>query len=461
MESAEQPSLLACVLRAQAELERVRLQLAGGESAPLGSQANLETEIARHQSGLELQRHSQQEEGRYFARICLTGGPCAGKTTGITHLTERLRERGYQVFVVPEAATLIFGAGAAINLVAYSDPMKVKFQYHLMQLQMMLEDIFYGIASTTGAAKIVLLCDRGVMDGSAYLGPELWAQMLYDYDLNESTLRDRRYDQVVHLSTAADGAEGFYSAGGNAARSESLEEARELDGKLVQAWMQHPHYTLIHNRPFRDFAEKLEGLLLSVCKFLGEPLAPTFHSKFIVANPRGELAGLLEAEGELRPTTFQIEDHIFFAEGGLELKYYRKRKQEESTLFTLCRKVFAEGQLIENKRLISSKEFAAVANLQLPNKHVLRKHRAAFTHRGCFMLLDTMTLEGLTLSVLTVQGSKQGDPPEIPELIRRNIAWEANNGPVELLAELLVRNKASIIGDRRDRLESFVPRVID
>jgi len=45
------------------------------------------------------------------------------------------------------------------------------------------------------------------MDGSAYLEKHLWETLLQDYDLNEKKLRDNRYDLVIHLSTAADGAE--------------------------------------------------------------------------------------------------------------------------------------------------------------------------------------------------------------------------------------------------------------
>lgn len=57
----------------------------------------------------------------------LTGGPCAGKTTAITTIAGRLRENGYTVFIVPEAASMIFGSGGDLNLNNYSDMMKIKF----------------------------------------------------------------------------------------------------------------------------------------------------------------------------------------------------------------------------------------------------------------------------------------------------------------------------------------------
>lgn len=50
-------------------------------------------------------------------------------------------------------------------------------------------------------------------------------------------LRDNRYDQIVHMVTAASGAEKFYQLSNNAVRSESIELARELDGKAAQVHM--------------------------------------------------------------------------------------------------------------------------------------------------------------------------------------------------------------------------------
>ena len=47
-------------------------------------------------------------------------------------------------------------------------------------------------------------------------------------------LRDNRYDQIIHMVTAASGAENFYQLANNTVRSESLEMARDLDGKAAQ-----------------------------------------------------------------------------------------------------------------------------------------------------------------------------------------------------------------------------------
>ena len=49
-------------------------------------------------------------------RLCLTGGPCGGKSEGINMLYNTLKNITVPVFIVPEAATIIGSAGLALDL---------------------------------------------------------------------------------------------------------------------------------------------------------------------------------------------------------------------------------------------------------------------------------------------------------------------------------------------------------
>jgi hypothetical protein len=53
-----------------------------------------------------------------------------------------------------------------------------------------------------------------------------------DLGCNIPMIRDSRYDGIIHMVTAAEGAEKFYASLNNEARYESIEEAREKDHKL-------------------------------------------------------------------------------------------------------------------------------------------------------------------------------------------------------------------------------------
>ena len=60
-------------------------------------------------------------------------------------------------------------------------------------------------------------------------------------------LRDNRYDQIIHLITAANGAEQFYTLDNNITRTETIEVAREIDEKCSKAWIGHPCMDVIGN----------------------------------------------------------------------------------------------------------------------------------------------------------------------------------------------------------------------
>ena len=116
----------------------------------------------------------------------------------------------------------------------------------MMRTQMVLEDIFLDIALNS-ELKCVLVCDRGVMDGCAYTDDNVWQALLDETAWNTIGLTDRRYEAVIHMVTAADGAPEFYTGENNEARYETKEQACALDKKLINAWVGHPHFSIIAN----------------------------------------------------------------------------------------------------------------------------------------------------------------------------------------------------------------------
>ena len=84
-------------------------------------------------------------------------------------------------------------------------------------------------------------------------------------------MRDRRYEAVVHLVTAADGAEQFYTSANNEARYETVEEAVALDRKLINSWVGHPHFTIVDNLDPNGFQAKIDRSLDAVFKTIGLP----------------------------------------------------------------------------------------------------------------------------------------------------------------------------------------------
>jgi hypothetical protein len=71
--------------------------------------------------------------------------------------------------------------------------------------------------------------------------------------LNTVILRDRRYDAVIHMVTAADGASEFYNLDNPSRYEKDLETAKEVDQHLRNAWHAHPYWILIENKGSNSF----------------------------------------------------------------------------------------------------------------------------------------------------------------------------------------------------------------
>lgn len=252
------------------------------EDLTTASSPQLLAENARLKRRLEQLEAAQRASGLLVAppiyRIVLTGGPCAGKTSALAVMRERLEVAGWRVFNVPEAATLLFHNGARFHDFARKGEVGiVEFQAALAQLQMKLEKTFHEMA-VVGGERAVLLCDRGMQDGKAYCAPESWPFVLNAIGSSEAHLRDRHYDAVIHLVTAARGAEEFYTLaqaeGGPAsasARTESAEEARAQDERTMKAWVGHEHFYVIDNST--SFQQKMQRAADRIFKVIGEPVA--------------------------------------------------------------------------------------------------------------------------------------------------------------------------------------------
>jgi hypothetical protein len=80
----------------------------------------------------------------------------------MAYCSELLRERGFRIYIVPEAATCIALGGGMINVSLLNSEQLISFQSSLMKMQMNFEDRFAEIANNQESEQpAVLLCDRG------------------------------------------------------------------------------------------------------------------------------------------------------------------------------------------------------------------------------------------------------------------------------------------------------------
>lgn len=143
--------------------------------------------------------------------MCVTGGPCSGVTTAIASLSSVLTKHSFKVFTVPDADQIISKGGASLKNFKLPFYQKVRFLIHNMQMQMDLEDTFVDMAQDCDCPSIII-CEGGIMDFKAYIETnKTWQAVLGETGWSNLTLRDMRYDSVIHLVTAAEGASDFFT----------------------------------------------------------------------------------------------------------------------------------------------------------------------------------------------------------------------------------------------------------
>ena len=210
------------------------------------------------------------DNGRKVIRIVITGGPCGGKTTSMKHLLEELNKeeyrKDYAVLVMPETATQLIGCGIA----PWNCESPYSYQVLQMKLQMCKEEV-YAVAAEEISKKedksVIILYDRGMMDNKAYLSDEDFIIIMEEMGLSETECLSW-YDAVFHLTTAAKGAEAFYTCENNTTRTETPEEAAARDDHSLHAWEDHPNHIVFDNSG--SFQDKLDLLLAELRRFLKE-----------------------------------------------------------------------------------------------------------------------------------------------------------------------------------------------
>lgn len=202
--------------------------------------------------------------GNLIAKIALTGGPCAGKTTTISRIEEHLNDLGYHVLTLNECATETIRSG--IRPFGNNSVGVYEFENEILNLQLYKEKRFKDFLKYySDDTKVVILCDRGSVDVCAYLGRDNYLRMLDENNLkNEDLLNE--YDLVIHMITVAADMENRYSNSNNKARFEDSQEAIDVDNNIKEAWSDHKNLKVV------PVCEYLEDKIELAIKYVDEVL---------------------------------------------------------------------------------------------------------------------------------------------------------------------------------------------
>ena len=347
---------------------------------------------------------------KQIKRIVLTGGPCAGKTTALVRIVEYFSNYGYKVFTIPEVPTLYSQGGW--NYLTPNRQLYYEGERAILETQLALEDMFSRLAEVCTKPTLIV-CDRGTLDISAYMTPEMWEEITAKAGTDSNRLRER-YDAVLHLVSAADGAEKYYTTATNATRYEQMNEeglriARELDKKVVKAWSKHPHLRVINNND--DFNAKLNRVIKEIAHVLGLPQPIEEERKYIV-----EIVG--EIPESIGFTESDITQTYLVAEPGTEMRLRRRDWQGKVVNILTTKKKISETDQLETERQVDNNLYESLVKQADPYRQTIRKKRRSFIWKGQFFELDTFLQPVENLTILETNGIKNHEDVKFPPFLR-------------------------------------------
>eukprot|EP01064_Diplonema_japonicum_P039550 TRINITY_DN9944_c0_g1_i1.p1 TRINITY_DN9944_c0_g1~~TRINITY_DN9944_c0_g1_i1.p1 ORF type:complete len:526 (+),score=99.73 TRINITY_DN9944_c0_g1_i1:34-1578(+) len=342
---------------------------------------NMKQRLAEVKLQTLLQTFSSESEHPAY-KVVLTGGPCAGKSSGMVKLRGLLEQNDFNVFCVPEAATILIDGGGVACFTADNDDALFRFQLALLETQLALEDAFQALAKVCNK-KAVLLCDRGSMDGRAFCTEAIWNRILKEGEWSTSELRDSRYDLVLHLVTAAQGAEEFYACDNNTARTESPEQAREQDAKLLAMWTGFPMLRVIDNST--SFNDKLKRCVQPILDLVGIGNKSGAHRRYSIADPPSAASIPL-------PTT-QSESTIHVLSGSkpnntISIVHRRDGKASTYTYRTVRKK---KDEIFKVERPLSHKAYQSLLDQVDHKVPCVKKNNITFIYECQYFELGVVT----------------------------------------------------------------------
>jgi CYTH domain-containing protein len=306
-----------------------------------------------------------------------------------------LQKLGYRVLVVPEVATKLIGGG-----ISPKDP---KLGFPAFQ-RLVVTDLVHQEATFLAAArhfaaageKVVVLPDRGGIEGVAYLGGDEpgFAAMVKEFGWQPGDLCEGRYHAGIHLVTAAIGAEKHYSLR-NKARYETPEEAIAIDGLLARSWLRHPHLRVIDNRT--DFPTKLKRMLDEIKAVLGEPMPLETEDKYLVRVDMDALVGM-------SARSLIVQDYLSAVDGQ---PLTRIRKRESADGYVVYYET-QKGELIgrsrtETERAVNKRRYEQLLETRDPCAATVVKDRYCFLYEGRFFELDRFRQPIVGLTFLEIE----------------------------------------------------------
>ena len=202
----------------------------------------------------------------------------------------------------------------------------------------------------------------------------------------------------LHLVSAADGAEQYYTVATNAnryeqANEEGLKLARDLDKKVNRAWTGHPHLRVINNHD--DFDTKIHRVLKEISNVLEEVT--------------GQLPECIESE---------ITQTYLVADPDCEVRLRRRDWGGEVVNVHKTKKRISATEVLETERQVSNALYESLLQQADPYRSTIRKTRRSFIWKGQYFEIDFFHTPVSNLTILETKGVAEQENVNFPPFIK-------------------------------------------
>ncbi len=313
-------------------------------------------------------------------KIVITGGPSAGKSSGMDTVKKEFAKLGYAVIVVPETASeLIIGGITPVNC-----ENNLAFQRVQFRLQQEKERLFLQGAYSLDEDKVIIIYDRGMIDNLAYMDKKERKKILQYIGENSEESLFRAYDAVFHMQTIAKWSEEEYeklnSSGNknNEARTHDAKEAIALDDKTMQAWQGHSVFQVIENAKDGSKDAKLNSLVRKIAAFLEEERIDA-KRKYLIELPNLKV---LNKKGK----KIEIEQIYIKREDRREVKL-RRRGIKNDYSYSMIEKIKVKEGWKRSEKKISEREYYSLCE-NTKEKMILKKDRYYMMYENRYFAVD-------------------------------------------------------------------------
>ena len=406
------------------------------------------------------------KKGHKVYRIVLTGGSSGGKTSALSRIVstfssnslEKDDAHGFTVLVVNESATELMTNGIRVS--DSLDP--VSYQRAIIATQLFKEDLYAKVADAYDN-DVIILCDRGLLDGKAYTEHDAFDRLLDEHGMCEEDVLDR-YDCVIHMMTSAIGSFGEYrGTETNAVRIEaSADEAVAADRRTMEAWNGARRLYIIDNET--DFEGKMQRVVDVMNTIVGQPSTSVkAERRYLVRLPKEMPSNVVMREYDIEQVYLDgsnedVEHRIRRRVGSDSIYYFdtvrrlvpidvdkvrkarrsvrkltedeiragaaRNTRQATSGIDAIVVSSDAldfdaveDGMVpVEEERIISARDYERMLPMRQEGTRVIKKHRYCFVDGRRYFKLNTFAGED-EYGILEVQSFTKRNPKTTPKWI--------------------------------------------